>query len=139
MSGPAIRLRAAAMLLAAGAQGCGRQGPDEAAALPLAMPPEYEVSPDHYDDRSCACEIDRMCAMLSDAVPGHFETRKISCRPLDVGQRTVRCEAETRFITTHYLPTKKADGQYETRDVPGDWRPHSVILKEYGPGQWCRL
>ena len=77
--------------------------------------------------------------MLSDAVPGYFETRNISCKPRDRIRRTVECQGEARFVTTIFSGAKRKDGEYETKDVPGEWSRYRTVLKNYEADQWCRL
>jgi hypothetical protein len=121
-----MRARLVLLLVAAAPlAGCGAAPTPGAASM--GMPTLGDVASSNVIDRSCACLMRTgTCAMLADAVPGHFETRNLQCAIVSRGEGTVRCRFEQRFVTEY----DRTPGQ------PGPWQREVRQLRTM-PGGWC--
>ena len=121
-----MRARLALLLLAAAPlAGCGAA--PEPVAASMDMPTLADVMSSNVSDRSCACVMRTgTCAMLAEAVPGHFEARHLHCAIDRRDAGAVRCRFEERFVTEY----EGAPGQ------PGPWQPRDSRYRPM-PGGWC--
>ncbi|HYI47210.1 MAG TPA: hypothetical protein VEX35_01985 [Allosphingosinicella sp.] len=119
-----MQSRSAALFLAIALIGCGAPA---TAPAPYAMPALGDVLSSNMTDRSCACARDRQaCAMVSDAVPGHFEGRGLQCAGVPGESGVVRCRFEERFVTENVGSPAR----------PGPWQPRDGQFRRIAGG-WC--